>query len=651
MGLGGGLQGRHDGGSFGGGGGYQSLARGGRKGPAIFDASRGDGDRGCEKSWNKGDTIGEGRLAIVSMVRATGGEVTRFLDVRSANRGSADVGGETRTSLRRVNEMAGLQEFNVDGLQNENKDGSQEENEGGSRKEMWQSSVTNTGCKLELLKRKIAHSLGKPQVKFCLSSQAGRFLGGLALLWSKEVVVQLRSFSNNHMDADILDEMSMTNWRFTGFYEEPEEIFMSSTPSNLELNEVLSLVQPRVTTEMKPSTYSTIHCGRCKNSYIRKAASNAKPIGLDQCLIPFYRNLNPFLFKSQGRCVALKLEMSKGFDKVEWAFLQGVLLRLGIFSPERGIRQGDPLSPYLFLFCVEAFSCLIQDAERRGQLTGVAVARQELRMSHLLYADDTLVFCKATMEQISEVGRILRQYAWASDQEISLQHFSMVVNGGVLEVVKYFLGALLGVQVVSCHDKYLGLPTVGGQSWRSLFKNIRDRLRERIEGWNTKMLLQAGKGVLVKAVLQSLPTYGMSCFQMPMGLVPELESLMADFWCHSRGDKRVHWIAWRKLCRTPAKGGLGFCELRAFNMALLAKQGWRILIRLESLLSRVLKPNYFPTSSFAEAEVGPDHHKFGWVFGKQSMWWQRGVGKMKKGCGDDAMKGWDVSLLRVLINR
>ncbi|KAL0448585.1 UNVERIFIED_CONTAM: putative mitochondrial protein [Sesamum latifolium] len=108
----------------------------------------------------------------------------------------------------------------------------------------------------------------------------------------------------------------------------------------------------------------------------------------------------------------------------------------------------------------------------------------------------------------------------------------------------------------------------------------------------------------MKAVLQSLPTYAMSCFQLPTTLVRNLEAIMADFWWHSRGEKTTHWVAWRKLCRPLGAGGLGFWELREFNLALLAKQGWRILTRPESLLSRVLKARYFPYSSLGEAGVG-----------------------------------------------
>ncbi|KAL0443932.1 UNVERIFIED_CONTAM: hypothetical protein Slati_2115900 [Sesamum latifolium] len=194
--------------------------------------------------------------------------------------------------------------------------------------------------------------------------------------------------------------------------------------------------------------------------------------------------------RSNGSNVSIKLDMRKAYDMVEWSFLRGVLLRLGFnhrfvalimllvttvsysitlngdhfgyFRPEHGIHQGVPLSPYLFIFCAEVFSCLIQDAEHRERLTGVAVAvaRQAPRVSHLLFADDTLVFCEATAEQISEVKRILRLYSRASGQEINMHKLSMVVSGGVPGPIRH----LLGVKVVPRHDKYLGLPAMGCQS-------------------------------------------------------------------------------------------------------------------------------------------------------------------------------------------
>ncbi|KAL0458975.1 UNVERIFIED_CONTAM: putative mitochondrial protein [Sesamum latifolium] len=261
--------------------------------------------------------------------------------------------------------------------------------------------------------------------------------------------------------------------------------------------------------------------------------------------------------RSTRGCIALKFDMSKAYDRVEWAFLRGTLLRLGFnhrfvalvmllvttvsysltlngkhfryFHPKRGIRQGDALSPYLFIFCSEVFSYLIQDTERWGQLTGVAVARQAPRVSHLFFVNDTLVFCEATAEQIGEVRRILRVYARASRQEINLQKSTMVISGGVPIAVKHLLEVVLRVTVGPRHDKYLGLPAVGGRSREALFKSIRDRMWNRIGEWNTKMLSQAGKGVLVEAMLQSLPTYAMSSFQLPIGFLQSLESLMAYF--------------------------------------------------------------------------------------------------------------------------
>ncbi|KAL0400959.1 UNVERIFIED_CONTAM: putative mitochondrial protein [Sesamum latifolium] len=226
----------------------------------------------------------------------------------------------------------------------------------------------------------------------------------------------------------------------------------------------------------------------------------------------------------------------------------------GFLRPERGIRQGDPLSPYLFIFCAEALSCLMQEAERRGRLRGVAVAEQAPRVSHLLFADDTLVFCEANETQIGEIQRILNGYEKASGQRLvggREEHYSRELKIG------YGIGLVDG----------------------------------------TKLLSQAGKSVLVKSVLQSLPTYVMSCFQIPEYLIRHIESTTADFWWHCRGE--THSLGClAEIMSTGITGGLGFRGLKEFNVALLAKQGWRILNRPHTLLSRLLKARYFAHEIF-----------------------------------------------------
>ncbi|KAL0355849.1 UNVERIFIED_CONTAM: putative mitochondrial protein [Sesamum radiatum] len=270
----------------------------------------------------------------------------------------------------------------------------------------------------------------------------------------------------------------------------------------------------------------------------------------DNVLLAF--ELNHFLkvySRSKKGYVALKLNMSKAYDRIEWSFLR-------------------------------------HEAERRGVLQGVRVSPTAPSVSHLLFADDTLLFCEATRSQVEEIRRILALYTAASGQEVNFSKSSMVVSGNITHSERRNLASILG------------LPAMAGRSRKALFQNIRDHFWDRISGWNSKLLSQAGKGMLIKSVLQSLPTYAMSCFKLPDHLLLDMEKAMRDFWWHSRGEKCVHWVAWRKLCRPMLKGG------KAFNIVMLAKQGWRILSQQTSLLSRVLKARYFPLCSFWEAQVG-----------------------------------------------
>ena len=111
--------------------------------------------------------------------------------------------------------------------------------------------------------------------------------------------------------------------------------------------------------------------------------------------------------------------------------------------------------------------------------------------------------------------------------------------------------------------------------------------------------------MLIKAVAQAIPTYTMSCFRLPDSLCEELTSMIRKFWWgQQKEEKRIAWLSWEKLCVPKSCGGMGFKQLKYFNMALLAKQGWRLQTNPNSLVYRVLKARYFPQCEFIEASLG-----------------------------------------------
>ncbi|XP_030949032.1 uncharacterized protein LOC115972957 [Quercus lobata] len=115
----------------------------------------------------------------------------------------------------------------------------------------------------------------------------------------------------------------------------------------------------------------------------------------------------------------------------------------------------------------------------------------------------------------------------------------------------------------------------------------------------------AGREILIKAVVQATPMYTMNCFKLPDSLCNELNSLIRNFWWGQQDkERKLAWLAWEKMCTPKAEGGMGFKDLKAFNLALLAKQGWWLIQNTESLAHRVLKARYFLNSNFLEAQIG-----------------------------------------------
>lgn len=131
----------------------------------------------------------------------------------------------------------------------------------------------------------------------------------------------------------------------------------------------------------------------------------------------------------------------------------------------------------------------------------------------------------------------------------------------------------LGVPSIRNYENYLGLLVLIGKAKKQSFIYIKERIRKNLQGWKEKLLSQAGREVLIKSIIQAIPTYSMSCFKLPKWLIQEIKTLIRKFWWGNSGDNRkIHWVRWECLCKAKEVKCMGFEEIEKFNDALLAKQ-------------------------------------------------------------------------------
>ncbi|KAL8118342.1 hypothetical protein AgCh_016030 [Apium graveolens] len=240
-------------------------------------------------------------------------------------------------------------------------------------------------------------------------------------------------------------------------------------------------------------------------------------------LLHFMKRKN---YSSNGE-VALKLDVSKAYD------------RIGPVNPNRGLRQGDPLSPYLFLFCVEGLSFLLTKAVENGKIHGCQINAQAPSVTHLLFADDSFLFFKASSEEANEVVSVLQKYEKQSGQAINFLKSGIFFSSNVRMDKQQEIKELLEVHSDLSAGHYLGLPSLIGRSKKKVFDFIKDKMWKRIQGWSMKCLSRAGKAVLLRNVAQSIPNYVMSCFMLPKSLCQEIERMMNSFWWGSKAKEAL----------------------------------------------------------------------------------------------------------------
>lgn len=160
-------------------------------------------------------------------------------------------------------------------------------------------------------------------------------------------------------------------------------------------------------------------------------------------------------------------------------------------------------------------------------------------ISHLLFADDSLIFANVDPHEVVNLKQILLLYEAAAGQKLNFDKSAVAFGPGVRAEVKEGLLQILGVQQLPFHERYLGLHTVVGRNKKEIYKKQHERLDFHLSSWNNKLLSKVGKMTLIKSVAQVLPNYSMSVFKLPKGVLKAFQSKIARFCWGKEGDTLV----------------------------------------------------------------------------------------------------------------
>ena len=275
--------------------------------------------------------------------------------------------------------------------------------------------------------------------------------------------------------------------------------------------------------------------------------------------------------KSRILGVIVKLDIEKVYDHVNWEALLDLLKIMGFgvrwcrwcrwictcistaqfsvlfngspadfFGSLRRLRQGDPLSPMLFLVMMEVFSKMMKRVEGAGLFRGFRADGRwggGVCISHLLFADDMILFCDTDEEQILHVRMLLLCFQAVTGLKVNVLKSEMVPIGEVPNV--YVLAEILGCRIGCLPMTYFGMPLGASHKSPTVWNPILEKIECKLAGWKKMYLSKGGRLTLLKSTLSSLPTYYLSLFTIPMLVANKIERLQRDFlW----GDSKLHLV-------------------------------------------------------------------------------------------------------------
>ncbi|KAG8480634.1 hypothetical protein CXB51_025228 [Gossypium anomalum] len=282
------------------------------------------------------------------------------------------------------------------------------------------------------------------------------------------------------------------------------------------------------------------------------------------------------------------------------------------FQPTRGVRQGCPLSPYLFILCMEWLSHSIQATIGVGNWSPIRLVRNGPLLSHFFFVDDLILFGHAEEHQAWIIKNILDDFCSYSGHRINKRKTNIFFSKGVNDNLRRSISSFFGFQEVNNLGLYLGVPLFHERVTNNTLRFVVDKVRNKLSSWDARQLSLAGRVTLAQSVLLSILSYFMQTMMIPKGLCDEIECIVRKFvWGSTNGNAKVALVSWDSVCQPKAYGGLGLRHLEDHNTSFMMKIGFNIVSNTNALWVRVIRTKYGISSRLPQ-NISSGHCSFLW---------------------------------------